>query len=406
MRAFSLACAAAAAFAARASADLGQLALQKVLQDGLEVFGDTAVGNTDTRSATWMAGLSDNTPLAHLNIPGTHDAATWNYSAATQAALAYATRCDGVTVFPAEVYRCQHHGISAALDAGVRFFDLRFAFDPLDERLVFWHSSALVSAVATVEDVLFAFYDWLDKHPSEALLLSFQYEGGTKANASFDARAQVEMVRVLTSEAAGVYLRQDSGRLGTLGESRGKIVLVRRFDVEGLDDTLPGLHMGPTAWLDNDPKGFALVYNTTTNATAYIEDYYEPDSLGENSTVAVNVAAKFDAVKTHLKLAASSAKEKSGDEADSLFITFASAEHNSNTPPVFPKTMALGNGTIVTPDGGVNHQLVTLLQHMQDSRLGVVVVDFFDEPANLIELILGSQVNDTSRGYRRDLLKH
>lgn len=342
---FLLGCTAAAA--ALAAADLGQLALQKVLQDSLEVFGNTAVG-PDSEYANWMAGIDDDTPLAHVNIPGTHDAATWNYTAATQATLTYATRCDGVDVFPAQVYRCQRHDMGAALDAGVRFFDLRFAFDPLDERLVFWHSTALVSAVATVEDVLFAFYDWLDRHPSEALLLSFQYEGGTKANATFDAKAQGEMVRVLTSEAARGYLRQDSGRLGTLGESRGKILLLRRFDVEGLDDTLPGLHLSPTKWPDNDPDSFELVYNGTTNATAFIEDYYEPDSLGTNSTVAANVAAKFNAVKTHLERASLTASENNNDEANSLFITFASAEHNANTPPVFPQTMALGNGTGVT----------------------------------------------------------
>lgn len=339
-----------------------------------------------------------------LQLSGCSDAATWNYSQATQDALAPATTlcCDGETIiYPAPVYRCQRRGISAALDAGVRFFDLRVALDPLNQNLVFWHSSALVSARATVEDVLFGFYAWLETHGAETVLLSFQYEVGTRANATFDARARGMLRGVLGDGVARRYVRQDGGGyLGTLGESRGKIVLVRRFDLDGEGESgesgsgsgLPGLHLSPTKWPDNDPDAFALVYNETTNATAYVEDYYEPDALGTNSTVEENIATKFRSVRAHLEKAAAAAYTVDGgaEDTDSLFITFASAEHNTNIPPVVPETMALGNGTDVTPDGGVNHQLVSLLQELCGNRLGIVVVDFFDEPAELVGLIIGS----------------
>ncbi|KAI1658226.1 PLC-like phosphodiesterase [Daldinia decipiens] len=387
-----LSCAAAALAAADLSdaTTLGQLALQKVLQDSREVFG--VESNDSSRPyANWMSSVPDATPLAHLNIPGTHDAATWNYSQATQDALAYATRCDGgAGPAPAQVYRTQRLGAAAALDAGVRFFDLRFAFDPMDRDLVFWHGEALLSARAAVDDVLFAFYAWLEAHPSEAVLLSFQYEGGTKDGAEFDDAAKDRLRGALGSDAAERYVRRDSGRLGTVGESRGKIVLVRRFDMGGgEDEVLPGLHLGPGQWPDNDRKGFELVYNSTSNETAYVEDYYEPSDLGANSTVAENIQAKMGAVKAHLEKAAGGAVGTNGDGADSLFITFASGENDANVPHVFPQTMALGNGTEVTPDGGVNHQLVKLLREMRGSRLGVVVLDFFDEPAELVGLVLG-----------------
>jgi len=38
---------------------------------------------------------------------------------------------------------------------------------------VFYHSAALQSETATVEDALFGFYRWLDDHPSEAIFFSF-----------------------------------------------------------------------------------------------------------------------------------------------------------------------------------------------------------------------------------------
>lgn len=305
--------------AAVVAADLNQFALQKVLQASAEVFGDaseSSFSNGDGNPlpyANWMSTIPDSTPLAHLNIPGAHDAATWNYTAAVQDSLAYATRCDGVTPLPPQTYRTQRRSAAAALDAGIRFFDLRFAFDPADAQLVFWHGPALLSVTAAVEDVLFAYYDWLARHPSEAVLLSFQYEGGTKEGASFDDKAQRALVRALTGEAARAYVRQDRGTLGTLGESRGKIVLLRRFDVdEQYEDVLPGLHLSPAQWPDNEKSGFALVYNETTNATAFVEDYYEPADLAANSTVAENVQAKMDAVRTHLHKAANATADECG----------------------------------------------------------------------------------------------
>ncbi|OTA61885.1 hypothetical protein K449DRAFT_55890 [Hypoxylon sp. EC38] len=174
--------------------------------------------------------------------------------------------------------------------------------------------------------------------------------------------------------------RTEVGIWGRWGRVGGKIVLVRRFDLDGEGEGgesgsgLPGLHLSPTKWPDNDPNAFALVYNETTN-----------------STVEENIATKFRSVRAHLeKAAAAYIADGGAEDTDSLFITFASAEHNTNIPPVVPETMALGNGTDVTPDGGVNHQLVSLLQELRGSRLGIVVVDFFDEPAELVGLIIGS----------------
>ncbi|KAI1457610.1 PLC-like phosphodiesterase [Annulohypoxylon moriforme] len=404
MRGSSTFCCLAASASVLASATAGnanslaQIALQKVLQDSSEVFGDytAAAGFNSTsdggRLANWMSALPDSRSLSHINIPGTHDAATWNYTQEKQDSLVNATKCDGTTAAPAPVYRCQRESIVQALDKGIRFFDLRFAADPLGQRIVFWHSAALVSARAGVGDVLFGVWDWLSRHGSETVLLSFQHESGTTANSSFDAEVQRMMREALTGEVAERFVWQGRGYVPTLGETRGKVVLVKRFDMDGDDDDaasgpgkLPGLHMSLNKWLDNSQTPFALVYNETTNATAYIEDYYEPDVLGENSTVVSNIDAKLVAVKANLQKAAAADK-------DSLFITFASAEHDSNTPPVVPETMALGNGTEVTPNGGVNHQLVDVLKSLMGKRLGVVVLDFFDEPENLVDLVLGGEV--------------
>ena len=363
---------------------LAQLALQKVLSDASPIFGDYVHSNaSNTNTAQWMKRYLDITKLVHMNIPGTHDTSTWNYSQATQDSLNHVTNLDRVSVLPPEYYRCQDRPIIDMLDAGIRVFDLRFAFDATNTTLVFYHSQALQSETATVEDVLFGFYQWLDCHPSEAVLLSFQYEDSTKAYASNNADVQLAMFNILTSDAARKYFVQTKGELGTLGEARGKITLLRRFDLDRLpqsySDALPGLHFPPALWRDNG-LDITLTYNTEKNLTAYIEDYYGLDSpIG--SGAALNIQWKYNATTAHLTKAAT-------QYLDSLFWTFASSEYDTDSPPETPEIMALGNGTEYTPLGGVNQRLLLFLQSMKGKRVGIVMFDFYETPSNLVQTLL------------------
>ena len=379
-----------------AQPSLPDLALQHVLDDAAQIFGASSASNPQSggtgNQSTWMSGYPDSTPLTQLTIPGAHDAATWNFSLATRDSLPP----DAGTNDPA-YFRTQRASISGALGAGVRFFDLRYALDPTGTTLVFWHKNALLSEVARVADVMFAFYAWLDAHPSETVLLSFQYEGGTAPGAANNAAVQQQLFDVLTGPAAKKYILGTRGTLGSLGAARGKVVLLRRFDLDQLpasyDAALPGIHLSPALWLDNEPD-FELVYNADEGSIAYIEDYYEPSDLPAGLNATVNIAKKLDAVAAHLDKAATT------QEQDGFFITFTSAEHNDNEPPVFPEIMALGNGTADTPLGGVNQQLLPLLKGLQGKRLGVVVVDYWDEPADLVDAILGVDTAkaDSKRG--------
>ncbi|KAH8823136.1 hypothetical protein DL96DRAFT_1469596, partial [Flagelloscypha sp. PMI_526] len=40
------------------------------------------------------------------------------------------------------------------------------------------HSVWLLAPTTTLDDVIFGFYSWLNKHPSEAFLVSIDREGG------------------------------------------------------------------------------------------------------------------------------------------------------------------------------------------------------------------------------------
>ncbi|KUL90037.1 hypothetical protein ZTR_02712 [Talaromyces verruculosus] len=364
------------------SSSLAKLALDKVLSDASPIFGEYI--KTTNRTAEWMKSYSDDTLLVHMNIPGTHDSATWNYTQATQDSLLGITDLNQVTVPTPLKFRCQELSLINMLNMGIRAFDLRYAFDPTNTTLIFYHSQALLSETATLDDVLFGFYRWLDDHPSETLFLSMQYEGSTALYASNDAAVQLALYSALTTPAARSYFVQTKDELGTLGQARGKITLMRRFDLDQLPasytDNLPGLHFSPSLWTDNSPD-ITLVYNTAKNLTAYIEDYYEP-LTPYGSSAAENIQWKYNATVANIERAVSAAHK------DGLFWTWASSENTDTVPYVWPVIQALGNGTEYTPKGGVNDLLVPFLEQQKGKRVGIVMFDFFDQPGDLIETFL------------------
>jgi 1-phosphatidylinositol phosphodiesterase len=332
-----------------------------------------------------MARYPDSTPLAQLNIPGTHDSATWNYDAKAQARLAPVAALAGATVYPRQADRTQRRSMANALEAGVRFFDLRFAPDVTGVRLVFWHASGLLSETATLEDVLFGFFAWLDSHPTETVLLSLKIEDMTWGSQDPSSLVtQMQLYELLTGAAARRYILQASGVLGQLGAARGKAVVVRRFTLDKLppewDAALPGIHLPPSLWMKNSPA-MELVYNRPLGLAAYIEDCYEAQAVPLTAGAQENIEEKVRVTTAHLDKAARA------EHARALFITFASAERVYATKPVTPDMMALGGPGM--PTGGVNDQLAAYLREAKGKRLGILVLDFWNEPEDLVALILG-----------------
>ena len=75
----------------------------------------------------------------------------------------------------------------------------------------FYIAKALLSPTTRMEDVFFGLYYWLEKHPTETVLVSMNHESGT--GTPNDASLQERVYRILTSELAKEYWMQTSGNV-------------------------------------------------------------------------------------------------------------------------------------------------------------------------------------------------
>lgn len=360
-------------------------ALHKILIDASPIFGHFQV--TNSSYARWMANYPNETLLVHMNLPGTHDSQTWNYSTETRKSLKHITLLGGSIAAPSRFYRCQEIPLISMLEQGIRVFDLRFAFDVTKTRLVFWHAQALQSQTATVSDVLFAFSKWLDYHPSEAILVSLKYEKSTTLFARYNMNIQKAIYDALTTLVAQKYFLSAKNELGTLGDARGKIVLLRRFDLDMLPEdqveNLPGIYFPSSEWTING-QAISIVYNRNKNYTAYIEDYYHISTKSINERkIQLIIRSKYNVTMAHLE------KAMLQYHHDDLFLTFASGERNANLPPHYPKIIALGKND----EEGINQKLTQVFQGLKGTkkRLGIVMFDFSNNPPELIESFLAIQ---------------
>jgi 1-phosphatidylinositol phosphodiesterase len=362
--------------------NLAALAMEKVRDEASPIFGPPLkVKSPGTKFSTWMSCYPDDTRLVHMNIPGAHDAATWNYTHETQEALKDVTELAKMEVPPPDWLRCQERSILEMLEAGIRAFDLRFEQDVAHEQLVFWHGTALLSQTATVDNVMFGFYQWLDEHPTEVLFLSWMREG-SHVNA---AAVQRRMYNVLTSSAAKRYISPARDELGALGEVRGKIILLRRFDLDLLETSyeavVPGIHFSPERWQDNGAS-IKIVYNqdrvnSSGDGTAYIEDHYGPETP-PSSSLQENIDIKIVAVQSHLDAAAS------GQQPDGFYWSFASGKNVRHDVAITPASVAQG----CKNTRGVNQHLLDYFKDKRGKRFGIVMFDFTNKPDELIPLFL------------------
>ncbi|KAL8938754.1 MAG: hypothetical protein Q9211_003060 [Gyalolechia sp. 1 TL-2023] len=224
--------------------------------------------------SSWMRSLRDDTPLSALSIPGTHNSPTCHRALPS--------------------VRCQATSPPEQLDNGVRFFDVRVQpeapLDPTKDGLILVHGVFPISLTGNkyLRDLLNEVYTFLDRNPSETVIMSLKREGTGDAT-------DAQLSRILKDHYAGDSSRWFTApRIPYLGEARGKIVLLRRF---GLDDSLKhewagaGWGIDAENWADNTPNA------TCPSGDVCVQDFYEVLET-------VNIEKKIQYSQDHLERAA------------------------------------------------------------------------------------------------------
>lgn len=256
---------------------------------------------SSSKSNAWMQELRDDILLSALSIPGTHNSPTCHVAAPS--------------------VRCQAVSPREQLENGVRFFDIRVQpqhpDDPGRDELALVHSAFPVSLTGTkyFRDLMRDVDDFLDRNPSETLIISLKREGTGSAT-------DEQLSKILRDHYAKPESRwYTEPRVPTLGEVRGKVVLVRRFNLEGrLKQEHGGRGWGIDAggWADNTPNA------TCPSGQLCIQDFYQ---VLETE----NIEKKIQYVTEHIARAAVNrypfGVRDAGDQRYPFFINFLSASN-------------------------------------------------------------------------------
>ncbi|KAF2460805.1 phosphatidylinositol phospholipase C [Lineolata rhizophorae] len=197
----------------------------------------------------WMRELGDATDLAALSIPGTHNSPTCHRALPS--------------------VRCQAVAPKAQLEHGVRFFDVRVQpeapGDLSKDGLALVHGVFPISLTGNrylrglVDDTL----EFLRENRSETVVMSLKREGAGQ-------HTDEQLSLILAKHYAHGDRWYTAPRIPSLGEARGKIVLMRRF---ALDDSLKREH-GGAGWGINAEN---WAYNTPndTHGDVCVQDFCE-----------------------------------------------------------------------------------------------------------------------------------
>ncbi|KAJ7785338.1 PLC-like phosphodiesterase [Mycena maculata] len=359
---------------------LADSALAEILERAAPILGRDNLNGESTLTSDWMSRFSDDTKLVDMNLPGTHDAATWDYSDARQAELIKYTG----PIRPAKYFRCQERSLVQSLNDGIRVFDLRLGYNPGNDTIGLYHGTAVLGPTTTLQDVLYGLYSWLIAHPSETILVSINQEAGS--NTLYDKKFEEILFATLNNDVGKKFWLSTAGGLGTLGTARGKLILLQRFTYQFLSSPPAnpfGIHLDAEQWIPNGGD-IKLIYNKVPKRVAYIEDTFKP-LVPPNSGAEVNITSKFEVVTAHINKAMINASKPGVDEA--LYISFASAyaDYANVKTPVTPNIMALGDASTK----GMNERLMPWFKQNQGKHFGVVFLDFYHSQPGLIEAIVG-----------------
>ncbi|PPJ60031.1 hypothetical protein CBER1_02672 [Cercospora berteroae] len=310
---------------------------------------------------SWMSKLDDEAPVASLSIPGTHDSAAY-----TQ---------------PWPFVATQNMDFAQQLDSGIRYFDLRCGLVHDVAEMV--HGSYLLRL--KLDDVLRVLYEWLDGHLTEGLVVQIKEDRKAEQSNMHFAQAIYENI------SARPERWRTANTTPCVGELRGKIQLLRRYNGPGL----MAFGIDVTAWQDNPSTPFTI--HTQHEVQLTIQDHY---SFSEPLSLPNLITSKGGDVSGLLE------KATSDLDPDHWYINFTSAFEFNLYYQLTPRAIAIGGYYGFHWEEGINPRLRNYLNLRPGKRrLGVVAMDFPQAGSeDLIQKIIKSNFATDESAWIRFIL--
>jgi len=205
---------------------------------------------TPSPLADWMKDIDDAKSIKDISTPGTHDSCTSNINT------------NDPTKYMAI---CQEWDLGSQCVLGVRAVDIRVKTTNSDGgRFTIFHGPYYCNR--NFNDVLDDCFHFLAIHPTETIIMLIKLEGDGECPAD----RETILWKYINEYGREKFWTED--RIPTLGDARGKIVLVNRMDDE---DSAAGIKVS----FPDNTKG-----STSTNRhgiTFFIEDFYNTGDANE-----------------------------------------------------------------------------------------------------------------------------
>lgn len=340
------------------------------------------------KGADWMSGLSDNTKVCNLSIPGTHDSMTG--MGFYKQVADYIFNITSIS---------QLASMKEQLNSGIRFFDIRsvVTVDTLTKEKELFCAHG-ISEIGVTLDSLFndMIIPFLAEHPSEFIIVKLQHDNGVEDQGPWFALMEDFFEERVSSD---IFYHWNSNMMPTVGDVRGKIVLMCRNDykitnmnavyvswpdesADLLEDDYADEHGIPqigyidyeaekeNCFISLDPRNFRTILRAnrelkkdpdnqywkdakdnamTESSNIYVQDYYKSDKPER-------MATKIEAVKHMLT--------EANNTTDRWIINHCSA-YTSVSPKGYCENAEKANVA------AIGHILANPKKHC-----GIVVVDF------------------------------
>lgn len=299
--------------------------------------------------ANWMSFIPDDTVLSDVTIPGTHDSST----ASTDIDMNYMAQCQQLSIYD-------------QLYSGIRYFDLRFNGKYLIHGVFdvgCWYKGDRLK----LEKVMDWVKEFLRDNPDETVILQI------KADINFTNQTESEVYeyyKTLLKDDPNLFYIGD--HVPKMGECRGKIVILSRFENYGNSDfryngTDKQWALDVSAWnawteTMSDPMGLTV---SGDNYEVWTQDFHK--KVGDDKWTLTTNSVFNKETGAEAKRAAVKAKGK-----DCWTVSYSSCV-SMGAPVKWPQEAAREQ----------NPRLVDKLLHDEDvldgQFLGVVCSDFSDQ---------------------------